>query len=207
MSHPYLKQINNKETNQTLVSLRMFAEDNKVPIITEVGLNFLIQLIKLRNVSTILEIGTAIGYSSIAMALKTDVTITTIERDIKMYDIAKKNVLNSNLEDRIDIIYKDALEVDETVLNSVDLIFIDAAKAQSIKFFEKYEKLLTSKGIIVTDNLLFHNLVDQEVKDRNLRQLLTKIDRFNKWVVEKQGYDTYIYEIGDGMSVSIKRSD
>ena len=190
-----------------LVSLRMFAEDNKVPIITEVGLNFLIQLIKLRNVSTILEIGTAIGYSSIAMALKTDVTITTIERDIKMYDIAKKNVLNSNLEDRIDIIYKDALEVDETVLNSVDLIFIDAAKAQSIKFFEKYEKLLTSKGIIVTDNLLFHNLVDQEVKDRNLRQLLTKIDRFNKWVVEKQGYDTYIYEIGDGMSVSIKRSD
>lgn len=207
MSHPYLKQINNKETNQMLVSLRMFAEDNKVPIITEVGLNFLIQLIKLRNVSTILEIGTAIGYSSIAMALKTDVTITTIERDIKMYDIAKKNVLNSNLEDRIDIIYKDALEVDETVLNSVDLIFIDAAKAQSIKFFEKYEKLLTSKGIIVTDNLLFHNLVDQEVKDRNLRQLLTKIDRFNKWVVEKQGYDTYIYEIGDGMSVSIKRSD
>ena len=207
MGHPYLKQINKKETNQTLVSLRMFAEENKVPIITETGLNFLIQLIKLRNISSVLEIGTAIGYSSIAMALKTKVTITTIERDQKMYDIAKKNVHNSNLDDRIDIIFKDALEVDESTLKSVDLIFIDAAKAQSIKFFEKYETLLSSKGIIVTDNLLFHNLVDQEVKDRNLRQLLSKIDRFNKWVVEKEGYDTYIYEIGDGMSVSIKRSD
>ncbi len=207
MSHPYLKKINNKETNQTLVSLRMFAEQNKVPIITETGLNFLNQIIKLRNIETILEIGTAIGYSSIAMALKADVHITTIERDKKMFDMAKINVHNSNLEDRIDILFMDALEVDETTLDKVDLIFIDAAKAQSIKFFEKYETLLTDKGIIVTDNLLFHNLVDQEVKDRNLRQLLTKIDRFNKWVVQKQGYDTYIYDIGDGMSVSIKRSD
>ena len=90
MGHPYLKQIIKKETNQTLVSLRMFSEENKVPIITETGLNFLIQLIKLRNISSVLEIGTAIGYSSIAMSLKTKLTITTIERDQKMYDIAKK---------------------------------------------------------------------------------------------------------------------
>lgn len=203
----YLTQINKKETNELLVSLRAFAESNKVPIITEDGINFLIQVIKLREIKEVLEIGTAIAYSSIKMALSTNVHITTIERDGKMYKEAIKNVSLANLEDKIDIIYKDALEVDENTLNKVDLIFIDAAKAQSIKFFEKYEKLLTKKGIIITDNLLFHDLVDQEVKDRNLRQLLTKIDRFNKYVVQRKEYDTYLYEIGDGMSLSIKRSD
>jgi predicted O-methyltransferase YrrM len=89
-------------------------------------------------------------------------------------------------------------------LGEFDLIFIDAAKSQSIKFFEKYETLLTDKGVIVTDNLLFHDLFNQEVRDRNLRQLLRKIDTFNKYVVEKEGYNTYIYTLGDGMSLSIK---
>lgn len=205
--NPYLQQINKKETNNLLVSLRAFALENNVPIITEDGINFLVQLIKLREVKNILEIGTAIGYSAIKMATDTSVHITSIERDKKMYDLAIKNVSEANLQDKIDIIFKDALLVDENTLNEVDLIFIDAAKAQSIKFFEKYEKLLSTKGIIVTDNLLFHDLIDQEVRDRNLRQLLTKIDRFNKYVVERNEYDTYIYEIGDGMSVSIKRSD
>ncbi len=203
----YLSQINKKETNELLVSLREFALQNKVPIITEEGINFLIQIIKLREVKTILEIGTAIGYSSIKMASNTNVQITTIERDKEMYDLAIKNVSKANLEDKIDILFMDALEVEEDKLQKVDLIFIDAAKAQSIKFFEKYEKLLANKGIIVTDNLLFHGLHEQTVKDRNLRQLLTKIDRFNKYVVERKEYDTYLYEIGDGMSLSIKRSD
>ena len=203
----YLKQINKKETNEQLVSLRAFAETNKVPIIQEDGINFIIQVIKLRGIKEVLEIGTAIGYSAIRMALHTDVHITSIERNEEMYNHAIKNVSEANLQDKIDIIFNDALEVDEHTLNKVDLIFIDAAKAQSIKFFEKYEKLLTDKGIIITDNLLFHGLHEQTVRDRNLRQLLTKIDRFNKYVVEREEYDTYLYEIGDGMSLSVKRSD
>lgn len=207
MSSDYLKQINNKETNELLVSLRAFALENKVPIITDEGINFLYQIIKLRGIKRVLEIGTAIAYSSISMVLNTNVDIVTIERDEEMYELAKKNVSKANLNHKIDIIYMDALEVNENELGQFDLVFIDAAKAQSIKFFEKYEKTLTNIGIIVTDNLLFHGLVDQEVRDRNLRQLLRKIDNFNKFVVDKEGYDSFIYEIGDGMSVSIKRSD
>lgn len=203
----YLSQINKKETNAQLVSLRAFAEANKVPIITEDGINFIIQIIKLRGIKEVLEIGTAIGYSAIKMALETKVQITTIERNEDMYQEAIKNIKEANLEDKINIIYQDALEVDETLLKEVDLIFIDAAKAQSIKFFEKYEKLLSNKGVIITDNLLFHGLHEKPVHDRNLRQLLTKIDRFNKYVVNREDYETYLYEIGDGMSLSIKRSD
>ena len=178
--------------------------ENDVPIITYEGLQFLVQIIKLRGIKKVLEIGTAIGYSSIAMTLKTDVDVTTIERDEDMVQLAMQNIKKAGMDDRITVIYQDALEVDEKTLGMFDLIFIDAAKSQSIKFFEKYETLLTDKGVIVTDNLLFHDLFNQEVRDRNLKQLLRKIDAFNNYIVEKEGYSTYIYTLGDGMSLSIK---
>lgn len=205
MSYDYLKSINKQETNPLLVSLLSYAKENKVPIITYEGIQFLTQVIKLRKIKRVLEIGTAIGYSSISMSLKTDVEVVSIERSEEMYNLAKENVKKAELEDRITLIYNDALEVDETTLGTFDLIFIDAAKAQSIKFFEKYETILSEDGVIVTDNLLFHGLVDQPIRDRNLRQLVTKIDRFNKYVVDKEGYDTFIYQLGDGMSLSIKK--
>mgnify|MGYP000908795559 CR=1 FL=1 len=204
MSNPYLVQVNKKETNPLLVSFRVFAEENDVPIITYEGLQFLVHVIQLRGIKNVLEIGTAIGYSSIAMVLKTGVNVTTIERKDEMVKLAKENFTKAGVEEKITLIHQDALEVDETTLGEFDLIFIDAAKSQSIKFFEKYETLLTDKGVIVTDNLLFHDLFNQEVRDRNLRQLLRKIDTFNKYVVEKEGYNTYIYTLGDGMSLSIK---
>ena len=197
-------QVNKKETNPLLVSFRAFALENDVPIITYEGIQFLIQVIKLRGIKRVLEIGTAIGYSSIAMTLETDVHVTTIERKDEMVEIAKENIKKAQLEDRITVIHQDALEVDETTLGEFDLIFIDAAKSQSIKFFEKFETLLSDKGVIVTDNLLLHDLFNQEVRDRNLKQLLRKIDTFNKYVVDKEGYHTFIYTLGDGMSLSIK---
>lgn len=204
MSNPYLVQVNKKETNPILVSFRQFAEENDVPIITYEGLQFLVQIIQLRGIKNVLEIGTAIGYSSIAMVLKTGVTVTTIERKDEMVQLARENFTKAGVEEKITLIHQDALEVDESTLGKFDMIFIDAAKSQSIKFFEKYEALLSDKGVIVTDNLLFHDLFNQEVRDRNLRQLLRKIDTFNKYVVEKEGYNTYIYTLGDGMSLSIK---
>jgi predicted O-methyltransferase YrrM len=201
----YLDNINNKETNTILVSLKSYALLNNVPIITNEGINFIKQIINMKQVKSILEIGTAIGYSSINMALNSEAVITTIERDEAMYKKAIENIKQAKLEDRINVIYKDALEVDESVLPKVDLIFIDAAKAQSIKFFDKYKSRLNDRGIIITDNLLFHNLVVTPIKDKNLKQLVKKIDNFNNFVVEQKDFDTYIYSIGDGMSLSIKK--
>lgn len=205
MANDYLENINIKETNSLLVSLRSFALEHKVPIITIEGIHFINQIIKLKNIKTVLEIGTAIAYSSINMVLKNDCHVTTIERDMDMYKQAKENVKTANLEQQIRIINDDALLVNEQDLGTFDLIFIDAAKSQSIKFFEKYKRNLTPKGVIITDNLLFHDLVTAEIKDRNLRQLVAKIDRFNKYVVEQEDFDTYLYNLGDGMSLSIKK--
>ncbi len=205
MRNEYLESINIKETNPLLVSLKTYALENNVPIITDEGINFINHIIKLSKVKNVLEIGTAIGYSAINMALKNNVFITSIERDTEMHDLALENVAKASLEKKIQIINQDALEVDEQLLKKYDLIFIDAAKAQSINFFNKFKDYLNEEGIIVTDNLLFHDLVDQQAKTRNLRQLIRKIDNFNKFVVEQQEFDTYLYQIGDGMSLSIKR--
>jgi len=201
----YLKNINKKETNELLVSLKAFAIKNSVPIITDEGLSFINQIIKLSKSKNILEIGSAIGYSSISMAMSNNVSITTIEKDKNMYEKAVKNIEKASLNSIVNIINCDALELDETTLDYFDLIFIDAAKAQSAKFFTKYKTQLKPGGIIITDNLLFHGLVNTEVKDRNLRQLLRKINDFNEFVVNQSDFDTYIYQLGDGMSLSIKK--
>lgn len=204
MIQAYLKEINNKETNPILVSLRLYANDHNVPIITEEGINFIKQIMQISNVKRVLEIGTAIGYSSINMA-QLDCDVVSIERDSNMVELARQNIEKADLSSRITVIHADALDVNQEDLGLFDLIFIDAAKAQSVNFFNKYKECLSSDGIIITDNLLFHELVVKEIKERNLKQLVRKIDNFNRFVVNQEDFSTYIYAIGDGMSLSIKR--
>lgn len=186
--------------------MKKYAEENNVPIMLDDGINFLTSYIKENNIENILEIGTAIGYSSIMMALVNEkVKVTSIERDEKRYLEAIKNIKKFNLEDRINLIYNDAMDVN--LIDEYDLIFIDAAKAQNIKFFEKFEKNLKVKGTIITDNLKFHGLVEKaedEISSRNLRALVRKVRAYVEYLKENTRYKTTFYEIGDGISVSIK---
>ena len=122
----------------SIEELEKYALENNVPIIQKDGLNFLIKYIKENNTKNILEVGTAIGYSAINMALvNQNIKITSIERNKEMYNLACTNVRKFNLENRINLIFGDALETE--IEGTYDLIFIDAAKAQYIKFFEKYK--------------------------------------------------------------------
>lgn len=187
----------------SITNLEIYAKENNVPIIQKEGLNFLIEYIKQNNVKTILEIGTAIGYSSINMALVSDdIQITTIERNEKMYKQAIKNIKDFNLENRINVIYGDAL--DTVVQGKYDLIFIDAAKAQYIKFFEKYKQNLQMSGTIITDNLNFHGLAlhPEEIHSKNLKALVRKINNYKDFLINNKEFQTVFYEIGDGIAVS-----
>lgn len=191
-------------TNTELEKIKEYAEENNVPIMTEEGINFLTNYIKKHNVKKILEIGAAIGFSAIMMALVDDeIEITTIERDEKRYLEAVKNIKKFQLEDRINLIYKDAFDVNIT--DSYDLVFIDAAKAQNIKFFEMFSKNLNPKGTIITDNMNFHGLVDknpEEIKSRNLRALVRKLKDYATFLKENKKYETEFLDIGDGIAVS-----
>ena len=192
------------EYSEAIKEIEKYAEENNVPIMTPDGIKFLTDYIKKNNINKILEVGAAIGNSSIMMALANpNAEITTIERDEKRYLEAVKNIKKFNLENRITLIYKDAFEVEFE--EEFDLIFIDAAKAQNTKFFEKFEKNLKKTGTIITDNMNFHGLVSKdpkEIESRNLRALLRKVRDYKKFLEENEKYITQFYELGDGIAVS-----
>lgn len=194
--------------NENIIKqIRDYADKNNVPIMLDEGINYLTNYILENGVKRILEVGTAIGYSAIMMCgVNSDITVTTIERDEKRYLEAVKNIKKMELEDRIDLIYNDALEVN--LDGTYDLIFIDAAKAQNIKFFEKFENNLNDNGTIITDNMNFHGLVDKEISEiesRNLRQLVRKVKNYKDFLNYNERYETVFLDIGDGLAVSKKR--
>ena len=186
--------------------LKEYAEENNIPIMTESGIRYLMNYIKTKGVNKVLEIGTAIAYSAIMMStVNKDLSITTIERDEKRYLEALKNIKRFGLEDRIHLIYNDALEV--KLDDYYDLIFIDAAKAQNQNFFERFEKNLKENGTIITDNMKFHGLVDKdpsEIESKNLRQLVKKIKDYTLFLQGNEKYETEFLDIGDGIAVSKK---
>ena len=193
--------------SDVIKKMKDYAKANNVPIITEGGLHYLLKYIKKNNVKNILEIGTAIGYSAIMMCgVSDDITVTTVERDEKRYLEAIKNIKKAGFEDRINLIYNDAIDV--KIKEKFDLVFIDAAKAQNIKFFEKFDLNLNSSGVIITDNMNFHGLVNKdenEIKSRNLKQLVRKINDYKEFLINNKMYDTTFLDVGDGIAISIKK--
>jgi len=201
----YLTELNKKFTEPIIEEILIQAKENKTPIVTDEAINMIIQTITISRAKRVLEIGSAIGYSAILMALKTHADIVSIEKDVSSYNLAKENIKKASLEERIKLILGDALEVE--LNDEFDLIFIDAAKAQYLKFLERFKTNLKTGGIIICDNLLFHGLVENpsEVEQKRLKSLVKKIDSFNRSLIEHQEFDTYIYELGDGLSISIKK--
>ena len=188
---------------QQIEEMKQYADENNVPIITDEGINYIKKYIEDNNVKSILEIGAAIGYSSIMMALTNDnIKITTVERDEKRYLEAVKNIKKFNLEDRITLLYKDAFDVNLT--EKFDLIFIDAAKAQNTRFFEKFEVNLEKNGTIITDNMNFHGLVEdpETIQSRNLRALVRKVRNYHEFLENNERYSTEFLDIGDGLAIS-----
>lgn len=189
----------------SIQELERYAELNNVPIMNQEGISFLTDYIAKNNIKNILEIGSAIGYSAIKMAqVNPDIKVVTIERDIVRYDLALENIKNFELDNQIEIIFGDALNTDIT--GSYDLIFIDAAKSQYIKFFERYSPLLSETGVIVSDNLNFHGLINSngENLSANVRGLIRKLNKYIDYLKNNPDYKTEFFNIGDGVSISKK---
>lgn len=186
-----------------LEEIERYAKENKVPIMLPDGIEFLCNYIKENNIKNILEIGTAIGYSAIKMALVSeDIKITTIERDKVRYNEALINIKKFDLQDRIKVIEKDALDI--KIEGTYDLIFIDASKGHSIDFFEKYKDNLSQTGTIITDNLSFHGLVEDETKaiTKNQRGLVKRIKKFIDFLDNNKEFTTKYISVGDKIGIS-----
>lgn len=196
----------NENIYSEIREIKQYALDHKVPIMVDQGIDFLTRFIEEHQVKSVLEIGTAIGYSAIMMALSSpEVKITTIERDQERYMEAVKNVKKFDLEDRITLVFNDALDVE--IDGTFNLVFLDAAKGQNIRFFEKFENNLAEHGTIITDNMDFHGLVNQEEESmsRNLRGLVRKIKDYEEFLKNNENYEVKFMTIGDGIAVAIRK--
>lgn len=191
---------------ELIEEIREYGEKNNIPIMSKETIEVIFNIITEVNISSILEIGTAIGYSTICFANNKSVkNITSIERDNIRYSIAVKNIDKSNLTN-IKLINDDAFNVNFN--DKFDLIIIDAAKAQNEKFFKKFKNNLNERGIIIIDNLRFHGLVGKgsEIKSRNLKGLVTKIEKFIKFLDSQDEFEVKYLEVGDKIAICKKKN-
>lgn len=197
-----------KQRDNDIESLRTYAEEHQVPIVDRLTLDMIKQLIRLHKPLNILEIGTAIGYSAMQFAsVASDIHVTTIERDSEMQQKALEHFKQFGYTSQIRMLQGDALEQFSKVSDrTYDMIFIDAAKAQSKKFFELYTPLLKVGGLVITDNVLYHGFVSDisVVRTRNVRQMVKKVIEYNEWLMNNQAYTTNFLNMDDGLAISIK---
>ena len=194
---------------ELILEMEEYASLKNIPIIEKDSIAFIMKYIKKHNIKNILEIGSAIGYSTILMASASqDVTVTTIERDEARYMECLKNVKKCGFEKKINVVFQDALDVNLTGVK-YDLIFIDAAKGQYTKFFEKFQYFLNDGGVIITDNLKFHGHVgkSKEIEPTNLSGLVEKIEDYIEFLKNNKDFETNFYDVGDGLSVSVKKDE
>lgn len=195
-----------EQVEDKIKELEVSARSRGIPIMMSDGIDYLCDYINENNIKNILEIGSAIGYSAIRMALvDNDIKITTIERDNERYNEAVRNIDEFSLGGQIEIILGDAMDTEVNGL--YDLIFIDASKGHNIDFFNKYKKNLREHGVIITDNLSFHGLVENEelAITRGQRGIVRKIKNFIEFLDNQEDFYTEYISLGDKIAVSKRK--
>lgn len=193
-----------------LAELEEYAEKNHVPIITKDVASLLSILIKSTHTKSILEIGTAIGYSSIIMgnAAGDNFRITTIEKNQEMIEIASKNIKNAGYDNNIIILDGDASEVLPSINDNYDMIFIDAAKGQYMDFLRLSFDKLKVGGLFICDNVLFRGMVaEKSLLIRRKITIVKRLKKFLSYISEHEAMETIVIPIGDGVSISIKKKE
>ncbi|MDD3839952.1 MAG: O-methyltransferase [Clostridia bacterium] len=207
------KYLREKVTERSILAKRLeeYAAANHIPIIEPEIVQLLRLLIMIKKPDKILEIGTAIGYSSIIMAEATarkDIIIDTIERDPRMAEIARENINMGNFEDNITIYQGDAQRILPNIGGKYDLIFIDGAKSHYKEFVEMCLKNLNVEGLIICDDVLFRGMIanDKLVKRRKIT-IVKKMREFIDYITTNQLLETTIIPLGDGVSISYLKGD
>ena len=188
-----------------LNEIKQKALDDHIPIIMDDTLLEIEKRMKESKPTKILEIGTAVGYSAICFSkfLTENGKIDTIERDIERANEAKENIKQMELEDKITIIVGDAVEILPTLNEKYDMVFIDAAKGKYPFFLKESLRLLSDKGIIFADNILYKGYVMSDYNKHKQRTAVRNLREYIQEVTQNPNLETEILEVGDGLAVSI----
>ncbi len=196
-----------KPSEGVLAELESYAHKNGVPIVQKEVASFLETVCRMQKPMRVLEIGTAIGYSAILMLsnMPEGSQIVSIERDETMAQMARENIKNAGLAERITVVEADAEAYLKTLEDSFDLIFMDAAKSHYIYFLPECIRLLKSGGVLISDNILYGGMVANRAL--LIRRKITIVKRLKKYIAalcSAPELKTSLLSIGDGVSLSYK---
>lgn len=194
------------ETNEILNEQRIYAMINNVPILRESEVHLFEELLSLYQPTSVLEIGTAIGYSTLLMARQMGEAghITSIELDTVRHEMAKYYIGQSDYKDNVYLLNGDANEILVNLKGEYDLVFLDGPKGQYLKQLELIMPLLKEGAVVLADNVLFRGYVrgDKE-PPRRFKTITKRLQEYLNFVENKELFNTTIYPLGDGMSVSV----
>jgi len=185
--------------------IRAYGKENKVPITLDDTLSFLLKTINENDCKEILEIGTAIGFGSIAIAENTECYhIDTLEINEERFNVANQNIKNKNLQNKISTFLTDAKEFLLNCNKKYDFVYLDGPKGQYINYLPLITKILNKDGIIFADNLNFHGMVTGEIEvSKGCRAMIKGLKNYINEITTNPIYDSKIYtEIGDGVGIT-----
>lgn len=193
-----------KKNKGLLAQMEEYAKVNEVPIAQPETAKLIENLIRMSPSKKVLEIGSAIGYSSIIMA-NAGADVTTIERDENMFEPLFSNIEKAGHTNNIHVYKGDALEILDTIDGEFDFVFVDAAKGQYMEFLPHCMRMLKVGGIMFSDNILYKGMVatDELYKRRKvtiIRRLRTYLDT----ICNMDELNTVIVPIGDGAAISYR---
>jgi predicted O-methyltransferase YrrM len=193
---------------QILAMMKDYATTHRVPIISLEGGQLLQSVAAAAQPAAMLEIGTAIGYSTLllATAMMPGGQITTIEQDDDRIAVAKQFLAEAGVLNQTDIIAGDAGVVIPRLTGTYDLVFIDAAKGQYLDYLEKVLDKLSPEAVIIADNVLFRGWVlDETAAPKRFRTIVKRLKAYLDFVTNDLRFETTVHHIGDGMAVSFYR--
>ncbi len=180
---------------------------HQVPILQAEGMEFIEEYLRKNKVHSFLEIGTAIGRTALAAAeINPDCQVITIERNPEMIEQARINFKKYDHRNQILLIEGDA-RIAEIPERRFDCIFIDAAKNQYRSFFERFSPMLEEDGIIISDNMNFHGMVDhpERTGNRHTRALLKRIREYREFLSQLDDFETEFLDLGDGIALTRRK--
>ena len=201
----YLAELNSHD-DLLLAKMEKYAELNKIPILDKLSALFLEQLITLHRPKRFLEIGTAIGYSTIRVAKVSneETKIKTIEVSENSIRLAKSFIDEAKQSKKIEILEGDALKILPRLKKKFDFIFLDADKEDYLILFEYAFKLLNVGGIILVDNLLWHGNAASKNVPSKYKKSTEFIRKFNAQFLAHPNLKSSLLPIGDGLGLGIK---
>ena len=180
------------------------ALEEHIPIIMDDTLKVVGDLLSKIQPKFILEIGTAVGYSSMCFSkyIKDNGNIDTIEREHERVEEARKNIEIVGVADKINIIEGDAVEILPTINKKYDVVFIDAAKGKYPFFLKEALRLINDNGYIIADNVLYKGYVMSDYNKHKQRTAVRNLREYISEITKNPTLETKILEVGDGLAIT-----